>query len=126
MESIELKKKRGQDDLLSLVAFKGNSQGDEFATNDVKEANAYGNWCSYRFDDDVDRNDQESINKEVERRRKWNEEYIQKLKDEGRYLEEYTTTIHFKSNPIFDVPTVTSGDDLPYKNMKIFFPEPKK
>jgi hypothetical protein len=103
MKSYGFKRRRGYDDLVLEYAWIGNSQGDESVSNSVEHC-LNNSWMTYVFGKDVPKDDQEAINKEVERRKKINQEYIEKLKSEGRYGEEYEITIHLKHNPLFDTP----------------------
>lgn len=101
MNNITLKKKKGIDDLINVYAWTGNSQGDESYTNNIEEGLASQGWMSYNFKD-IDITDQKAINKESERRKKVNQDYINKLKEEGKYGEEYEVKIYIQPNPIFD------------------------
>lgn len=101
MNTLEIKRQRGVDDLLCECAFTGNSQGDESWSNEIADYKAAKGWMSFRFNG-VDINDQKAIYAEVERRKKHNADYIQQLKDEGRYLEEYVITFNFQPFPLFD------------------------
>lgn len=116
MKTYNIKKQKGIDDLLIEFAFKGNSQGDESVSNDVKEANNV--WMSFCFRD-VDKYNQDAINIEVIRRKKHNEDYIAKLKEEGKYGKEYKLHIHIKENPIFDIKT--KSDELLLTSFKMLF-----
>lgn len=100
----KLKGYRGVDDLLSEYAFRGNSQGDESASNEISDYISSKGWMSFMFGD-IDKTNQEAIYKEVERRKQQNLDYIDKLVREGRYKEEYEITISLAHNPIFDEPS---------------------
>jgi len=57
----------GIDDLKSIYAWQGNSQGDESVTNDTKEGLASGGWMSFVFDG-IGKYDQKAIDAESARR----------------------------------------------------------
>jgi hypothetical protein len=101
MNSYKFKRLRGVDDLQNTYAFVGNSQGDSFCSNDVKEGLSQGDWASFTFEG-IDKTDQEAIYKESLRRQRENEVYIFKLKEEGRFEEPYDLVIHFKPYSLFD------------------------
>lgn len=111
-----LKRLRGVHDLKNIYAWTGNSQGDEFATNDSAKGMARGGWASYRFLD-IDVSDQNAINAESERRQRDNDEYIKELKEKGEYMKEYEIKVHLKHNSIFDSPVNSE-----YKNYAILMP----
>lgn len=117
--SHSFKGRYGIDDLQTIYAWHGNSQGDTSATNNTKEGQASEGWMSFVFSR-IDQNDQEAINNESKRREKANEEYIKQLKKEGKYGKEYVTTIHVKHNPIFDTPSVPTGESM-FENHKLVF-----
>lgn len=100
------KLRRGIDDLINTYAFHGNSQGDTFVTNSVEEYKAAEGWLSFMFNPEIDKFDQEAINREIERRKQLNASYIDKLKEEGKYEEEYeySTTLYVRPNLTFDNP----------------------
>lgn len=102
-KTVTIKMQRGIDDLKGIYAWRGNSQGDESYTNDVKVGQASGGWMTFMFDG-IDSNDQQAINEESVRRQKVNEEYIALLKKEGRYGEEYEVNYHIKVLSILDNP----------------------
>jgi hypothetical protein len=102
-DSYSFKQRKGIDDLLCEYAWIGNSQGDTSATNDTIFGKNSRGWMSFVFKD-INPDDQEAINAESERRKKANMDYIEKLKSEGRFGEEYEISIHLKHNPIFDRP----------------------
>lgn len=100
MHTYKIKAYKGVNDLQNIYAWTGGSQGDESFTNNVKENHE---WMIYNFKD-IDKNDQEAINIESARRKEENENYIQKLKEIGKYKEEYEINIHMMHNPLFDRP----------------------
>ena len=93
--------KRGVHDLKSLFAFHGNSQGDDSQHNDIQRYKDSMGWNSFCFACGLT---EEEIAKEIETRRAWNEAYVARLREEGRYEEEYFITVRIKHNPIFDSP----------------------
>lgn len=101
MNKYVFKQKYGIDDLECECAFVGNSQGDETRTNSIKEYEAADGWLSYTFGPNVPMTP-EAIEAEVARRKKKNKEYIERLKSQGRYGEEYEVTIHVTPNSILD------------------------
>jgi len=107
-----MKRKLGIDDLLCEFAFQGNSQGDTTATNEISEYIASKGWLSVTrgFEDIM--LDQEAIYKESLRRYEVNIAYIEKLKAEGKYGEEYEIDINLHPHPEFDTPTNKGGPPL--------------
>jgi hypothetical protein len=95
-----LKFRHGYDDLKCEYAYRGNSQGDESASNDV-EANKNNQWMSFYFDCPET---QEAIDKEVIWRKKWNKNYINSLKANGKFGTEYSIGVSFVKHPLFDEP----------------------
>jgi len=102
------KHRKGITDLINIYAFLGNSQGDTSATNSIEEYKAAKGWLSYAFDESIDCNDQEAIDKESLRRQEQNEITIKELKDSGEYGKEYenTITIAMGTRPFFDDPNL--------------------
>lgn len=100
----KLEMKKGLDDLKPIYAFRGNSQGDKSATNSINTYKNSGGWMSFIFDCPLE---QAAIDKQVEKNRLWNDNYIKELQKEGRYLEEYEISIELVHNPLFD------DDDFP-------------
>ena len=98
MKTITLTYKHGIDDLKSLFAFRGNSQGDDSGSNDVS-LNINNTWMSFGFDCEKT---QEAVDREVKIRARWNEDYIEKLKAKGEFGKEYTTSVSFQPHPVFD------------------------
>jgi hypothetical protein len=109
MSKYQLKFFRGIDDLKSLFAFHGNSQGDETRTNDIEVFKSSEGWLSFTFDCELS---EEAIQKEVEVRKKANEEYVQVLKEQGKYEEEYIVEVTIQENPVFDKPSAVSESPL--------------
>lgn len=101
MKTIKIKQKYGIDDLKSIYAFVGNSQGDDAGSNNIEHYLNSGGWQSFVFDCELTK---EAIEEESEKRKKWNEEYVENLKEEGKYEKEYEISINFEENPIFDSP----------------------
>jgi len=103
METVNytLKFRYGIDDLKSEYAYRGNSQGDESVSNGVHSDKASGGWMSYGFDVPET---QEAIDKEVIWRKKWNKNYINSLKANGKYGIEYSVGVSFVKHPLFDEP----------------------
>ena len=91
--------KKGVNDLLCEYAFFGNSQGDESVSNDIEVYKSQDGWMSYAWWNKIPM-EQEAINKEVERIKKHNAEYIQKCKDDGTYGQELNPII-FRLTPAY-------------------------
>jgi len=90
----------GIDDLKEEYAFVGNSQGDESATNSIESYKDSEGWLSYTFEN-VPLN-QKAINKEVLKRKEYNKNYIQKLKDSGKYGKKYKVSIQIEDDMLYD------------------------
>lgn len=112
MEKYEIKFKHGIHDLKSEYAFHGNSQGDESVSNSIATYQASQGWMSFMFDCPMT---EEAIAIEVAKNKAWNKEYIQKLKDEGRFGEEYTITMSVQEHPLFDTPKHESPPSESYQ-----------
>ena len=97
----QYKGKKGITDLTQEKAFIGNSQGDETATNEISHFVASEGWLSNVFKD-VDITDQQAIYAESLRRKQANIDYINKLKSDGEYGEEYTMDIELIDDPMMD------------------------
>lgn len=95
----EIKGRLGIDDLYSLYAFHGNSQGDESVSNNIADFEASKGWMSFGFDCEMT---DEAIAKEIQRRKDYNELYIRNLRAQGRYGEEYIQYLELEYNPLFD------------------------
>jgi hypothetical protein len=107
-----IKRRLGIDDLLCEFAFQGNSQGDESKSNEIADYIAAKGWMSITkgFEHIVD--NQEAIYEEAKKRCITNLEYIEKLKAERRYGEEYQIDINLHPHPDFDTPTNKGGPPL--------------
>lgn len=112
MNKYTFKRKLGIDDLLCEFAFVGNSQGDTSVSNKIEDYIAAKGWMSITqgFEDIAD--NQEAIYEESKRRCIANIDYIEKLKAEGKYGEEYEINIYLHPHPIFDTPTNKGGPPL--------------
>jgi hypothetical protein len=99
MKTYAIKRQRGVDDLLPEYAFYGNSQGDETHTNSIEAFNNSNGWLSFIFPCALT---DEAIQEEAANRKKSNAEYIQRLKAEGRYTEEYEMEITLVPHPRFE------------------------
>lgn len=95
------KARYGYDDLKSEYAYRGNSQGDESASNEVHSDKTSGGWMSFGFDCEET---QEAIDKEVAYRKRWNKHYIDSLKANGKFGAEYSINVSFVKHPFFDDP----------------------
>lgn len=99
----KFKRHRGIDDLQSIYAFNGNSQGDESHSSQIADYIASQGWMSFDFTG-IDKTDQEAINAESARIDKANKEYIDQLYKEGKYGEEYEISVEMVHNPLLDAP----------------------
>jgi len=102
MKKYKIKCKLGIDDLLCEVAFTSNSQGDTSGSNLISDYINSKGWMSITSGFEEIANDQKAIYKESERRYNVNIDYIEKLKAEGRYGEEYEISLKLQENPLFD------------------------
>lgn len=105
IKTYAITKQRGIDDLLNEYAFRILAQGSHDRSNDVKWAD--DDWFSFMFGG-IDKYDQEAINAESRRRHEENLRYIERLKAEGRYGEEYKEHLNLKHYPEFDDPKAFS------------------
>jgi hypothetical protein len=101
MDYIEYKLpyRKGIDDLKSLYAFHGASQGDETRTNSIEDYKL--GWLVFIFNCELT---DEAIAKEIEVRKAWNEEYVKELKEKGQYGEHSYNIMKLQYNPAFDNP----------------------
>ena len=93
--------RKGINDLKSLYAFVGNSQGDSSASNSIEEYQAAKGWMSFVFDCEFT---QEAIEEEIQKRKSWNETYIKELKETGEYGKVYFINVQVELDPIYDAP----------------------
>jgi hypothetical protein len=119
MKKYTVKRKLGIDDLLCEVAFVGNSQGDESASNEISVYKLSEGWMSITRGFEEIANNQKAIYEESKKRYNANIDYIEKLKAEGRYGEEYTIDINLHPHPSFDTPTNKGG--LPLSSYRMVF-----
>ena len=94
--------RKGINDLKSLYAFVGNSQGDSSASNSIEEYQAAKGWMIFVFDCELT---QEAIEEEIQKRKSWNETYIKELKETGEYGKVYFINVQVELDPIYDAPT---------------------
>ena len=94
--------RKGINDLKSLYAFVGNSQGDSSASNSIEEYQAAKGWMSFVFDCELT---QEAIEEEIQKRKSWNDAYIKELKETGEYGKVYFINVQVELDPIYDAPT---------------------
>lgn len=99
MSNYKYKLRKGIDDLKSEYAFIGNSQGDTSVSNNIYDYLLSDGWMSYTFKCPMTNED---IAKEIELRKKWNKNYIQELKNNGTFGEEYENEIIITHHKIFD------------------------
>jgi hypothetical protein len=116
MNKYTIKKRLGVDDLLCEFAFVGNSQGDESKSNSIDTYRSSQGWMSFVFDCPLD---EESITKEIQKRKQANLDYINDLKSKGKYGAEYEIDINLHLSSLFDMPT-TKGD-LPLESYRMIF-----
>lgn len=99
MTQYKFKTRKGIDDLKSLYAFSGNSQGDETKTNDIQQYLDSKGWLSFNFDCELS---SEAILDEIKRREEWNNNYIKELMQKGEYGKEQENILSIEYNPLFD------------------------
>lgn len=92
-KSFSIKKVHGVDDLKSIYPYSDEWGTFRPAFNDVTEKWYKQNMDTYK-----------------QRVTDWNNQYIEKLKSEGKYLTEYTTHFNFRSYPEFDTPSPQFSD----------------
>ena len=107
MQEYKFKIKKGIDDLKGLYAFVGNSQGDTRCSNLISDYIASEGWMSFVFDCELT---DEAIQQEIVKRKSWNEQYIQELKESNEYGQEVEYSMGIEHNPLFD----KSLDDKEY------------
>ena len=112
MNKYTFKRKLGIDDLLCEFAFADNSQGDKSRSNSIDEYKVSQGWMSIVSGFEEISNNQEAIYKESKKRYNTNIDYIEKLKSEGKYGEEYEIDITLHSHPLFDTPFNKGGPSL--------------
>jgi hypothetical protein len=112
MKTYKIKKKLGIDDLLCEFAFVGNSQGDESVSNKISDYIASKGWMYITSGFENIADNQEAIYEESKKRCIQNIDYIEKLKAEGRYGEEYEIAINLHPDSNFDTPTNKVGSSL--------------
>lgn len=95
----KIKLEQGIDDLQSLYAFRGNSQGDETETNSIEQYKNSNGWLSFVFDCEMT---EEAIALEIEKRKKANNKYLKELKRKGKYGKEYTLEVSVMHDPSKD------------------------
>ena len=116
MITYQFKIRKGIDDLKSLFAFHGASQGDETRTNSIEDYEQSKGWLNFIFDCAITK---EAIAEEVERRRLWNERYVASLKSEGTYGEQITYNVNVAFNPLFDTPPIVPA--FPLSSYRMLF-----
>jgi hypothetical protein len=116
--------RKGIDDLKSIYAFHGNSQGDNSISNSIETYKASQGWMSYSSTFEaagINIDDQEAINKYSEELRKQNEKYIEELKLTGEYG--YPTegiSLTLKHFPLYDDNNYDTTDK-PIESYKMTF-----
>jgi len=113
----KVKYRKGIDDLKSLYAFHGNSQGDESQTNDIQTFLDSKGWMSFIFDCEMTEG---AILQQAMENHLWNNLYIQELKAKGEYGIEDDYSIHVQHNPLFDVPKPLISS-FPLESFKLIF-----
>lgn len=101
MQDYSFIKKTGINDLKSLFAFEGNSQGDTSCSNSIEEFIASKGWMSFMFKCDLTK---EAIDEELAQRKLWNDNYIKELKENGTFGEDYCTNVSIELDPLYDSP----------------------
>lgn len=124
MKTYKTKRKLGIDNLLCECAFVGNSQGDDSGSNKISDYVESKGWMSITSGFENIADNQEAIYEESKRRCIINLEYIEKLKAEGRYGEEYEIAINLHPSPDFDTPT--NKGDPPLSSYRMIILDMKK
>lgn len=93
--------KKGINDLKSIYAFHGNSQGDTSVSNNIEDYKNSKGWMSFHFDCELT---EEAIIKESNIRKEWNESYIKELQSNGTYGEVYHLEVSIDNHPLLDDP----------------------
>lgn len=127
LKTYTFKGKKGITDLEGLFAFTGSwGQGDHYSSNDASIE--HPSYVSFVF---TCPKTQKDINEEIERRKKRNSEYIERLKFNGEYGKEYDINCSFIPHPMFDesgpFPNINGVKSLMSSSFIIFGgSEPKK
>jgi hypothetical protein len=79
--------KLGIDNLKNEHPWRGNSQGDYSWSDELEVGLASEGWMSFMFDG-IDMYDEEAVQLEILRRKKYNRDYIKQLKRDGKYGKE--------------------------------------
>jgi len=114
----EFKGKRGIDDLLAEYAFAGMPEQGIGNSNSIEEYLDSQGWLRYIFDVPMTR---EAIAIEVERRKKENIEYIERLHRKGRFGEWFIIELELVDNPALDRPDIRLSSELPMKSYRMVF-----
>jgi hypothetical protein len=107
MQQYKFKIKKGIDDLKGLYAFVGNSQGDTNCSNSITDYLSSQGWMSFVFDCELT---DQAIQEEILKRKAWNEQYIQDLKESNEYGQEVEYSMNIEHNSLFD----KASDDKGY------------
>jgi len=94
------KGRKGIDDLKCEYPFVATSQGDTAVSNDIAEYILFDGWLAYVFQDVP--MTEKCIREEIQKRKEYNKKYIQELKDNNTFGEEYENTIEVKFNKLLD------------------------
>lgn len=104
--------RRGIDDLNSIYAFHGGSQGDDTRSNDVELYKASNGWLILNRDfKDINYLDQNEVDKRSKEIDKENNLYIKRLKQNKKYGSKLPeTNLKLKLVPLYDTPTKKISD----------------
>lgn len=97
----EITGRKGINDLKSLFAFIGNSQGDDSVSNNIQEYLDARGWMSFIFKCDLNK---KAIESEIQNRKLWNENYIKDLKEKGEYGKIYIVNCEVELDHLYDAP----------------------
>lgn len=114
----KLKIRKGIDDLKSLSAFHGNTQGDDTNTNSIEDYNNSGGYLSFTFDCEMT---PEAIAQEIAERKKYNENYITELKEIDEYGKEAEVLLNMEYDDIFDKKEIITPSTSSYKMIILDF-----
>ncbi len=114
---------KGIDDLKSIYAFHGNSQGDDSHSNDINDFIGSKGWMSVSSHfKDIDYLNQEEVNKRSLEIQLENEKYIESVKKSGEYGQYNGDIIlSIKYFPLYDDPPKLSNKPESYRMTFINF-----
>ena len=124
MKKYSIECRKGVDDLKSIYAFHGTSQGNTGGFNTAGASLNSNGWIVFSEDfknKGIDPSDQKAIDKYSKEIAAENDKYITQLHKEGKYGEEYEVSIKLVYNPLYDAPSLFSDEEFPLENYSITF-----